>query len=102
MHDARLITLGHAGDGNLHYNIQAPVSPDGPARLSSLADQIGIAVYDAVAAVGGSISAEHGIGAAKLDVLPAYKSPVSIDLMRYIKAALDPSNIMNPGRVIRR
>jgi FAD/FMN-containing dehydrogenase len=102
MHDARLITLGHAGDGNLHYNIQAPVSPDGPARLSSLADQIGIAVYDAVAAVGGSISAEHGIGAAKLDVLPAYKSPVSIDLMRDIKAALDPSNIMNPGRVIRR
>ncbi len=58
-------------------------------------------VFDSVARFGGSISAEHGVGSLKADKLPRYKSPVALELMRAIKRALDPQNLLNPGRVIR-
>ena len=96
----RLVNFGHLGDGNLHYNVQAPEGVD-PARF--LAEQepgINTIVFDAVHRFGGSISAEHGIGQLKRDTLPKYKSPVALGLMRAIKLALDPQGIMNPGRVL--
>ena len=96
----RIVNFGHLGDGNLHYNVQAPEGVD-PARF--LAEQepgINTIVFDAVHRFGGSISAEHGIGQLKRDTLPKYKSPVALGLMRAIKQALDPQGIMNPGRVL--
>ena len=96
----RIVNFGHLGDGNLHYNVQAPEGVD-PARF--LAEQepgINTIVFDAVHRFGGSISAEHGIGQLKRDTLPKYKSPVALGLMRAIKLALDPQGIMNPGRVL--
>ena len=89
--DAQLINFGHLGDGNLHYNVQAPLS---------LEPQVNAAVYDLVGQHGGSISAEHGIGRLKRDELAARKSPVALSMMRSIKQALDPQGILNPGRVI--
>ena len=96
----RLVNFGHLGDGNLHYNVQAP---DGVAAADFLREQehaVNTLVYDAVGRHGGSISAEHGIGALKRDELAARKSPVALALMRAIKAALDPRGVMNPGRVL--
>ena len=93
------VTFGHLGDGNLHYNV-AP--PPGVAHDAFLAQQAPInrIVHDLVAAAGGSISAEHGIGALKRDELVRYKSPLELDLMRAVKAALDPLGIMNPGKIL--
>ena len=98
---ARLVNFGHLGDGNLHYNVQAPAGADAAAFLREQEARVNGIVHDAVAAHGGSISAEHGIGALKLDLLPRYKSPVALDMMRAIKRALDPANLMNPGKVLR-
>jgi FAD/FMN-containing dehydrogenase len=94
-----LVTFGHLGDGNLHYNV-AP--PDGMAHEAFLANQDAInrIVHDNVVGFGGSISAEHGIGALKRDELSRYKSPVELHMMRAIKAALDPLGIMNPGKIL--
>jgi FAD/FMN-containing dehydrogenase len=97
----RLVNFGHLGDGNLHYNVQAPVGGDAVAFLELNEARVNAIVFDQVLRHGGSISAEHGIGSLKVDHLPHYKSPVALDLMRAIKRALDPQNIMNPGRVIR-
>ncbi|MCT8179204.1 FAD-binding oxidoreductase [Variovorax sp. CY25R-8] len=94
----RLITLGHVGDGNLHYNIQGP--PGASAFDEAQAALISRVVYDGVAAHGGSISAEHGIGQSKLRELRRTKSPVALALMRDIKRALDPRNLLNPGRLL--
>ncbi|GAP35590.1 FAD-binding oxidoreductase [Piscinibacter sakaiensis] len=96
-----LIDFGHLGDGNLHYNVQAPAGADGAAFLREHEKAINRQVYDAVRAHGGSISAEHGIGLLKRDVLPDYKSPVALALMARIKQALDPQGLLNPGRVLR-
>ena len=96
----RLVDFGHLGDGNLHYNVQAP---DGVGALDFVAAneaRVNDLVYDAVAACGGSFSAEHGIGRIKREQLARRKSPVALQLMRAIKAALDPANVMNPGRVL--
>ncbi len=96
----RLVNFGHLGDGNLHYNVQAPVGVD-PARfLRDNEHAVNELVYDAVARHHGSFSAEHGIGALKRDELAQRKSPVALGMMRAIKAALDPQNLMNPGRVL--
>ena len=96
----RLVDFGHLGDGNLHYNVQAP---DGMTAADFVRDSehaVNTMVYDAVERLGGSISAEHGIGALKRDELARRKSPEALALMRAIKAALDPDGRMNPGRVL--
>ena len=97
--DAQVICFGHLGDGNLHYNV-AP--KDGSSHDAFLANQLAInrIVNDNVAAMDGSISAEHGIGALKRDDLARYKEPVELNMMRAIKAALDPLGIMNPGKIL--
>jgi len=97
---ARLVSFGHLGDGNLHYNVQAPQGMDSRAFLLAHEAQINERVYDAVQRAGGSISAEHGIGSLKAAILPRYQSPVALALMRRIKAALDPQDLLNPGRVL--
>lgn len=96
----RLVTFGHLGDGNLHYNVQAPQGMSGQAFLAAHEKAVNELVYRAVADAQGSISAEHGIGSLKRDELPHYKSPVALELMRAIKQALDPKGIMNPGRIL--
>ncbi len=97
----RLVNFGHLGDGNLHYNVQAPAHGDAAAFLRDHEEEVNALVYDSVAKFGGSISAEHGVGSLKLDKLEQHKSPVALGLMRAIKQALDPQTLMNPGRVIR-
>ncbi len=96
----RLVDFGHLGDGNLHYNVQAPAGMDAQRFLAEHEERVNGIVYDAVMAHGGSISAEHGIGALKRDELARRKSPVALKLMRAIKQALDPNGRMNPGRVV--
>ena len=97
----RLVNFGHLGDGNLHYNVQAPQGGDMAAFLREQEENVNTIVYDSVARFEGSISAEHGVGSLKLDKLEHHKSPVALGMMRAIKQALDPQNVMNPGRVIR-
>ena len=97
----RLVNFGHLGDGNLHYNVQAPAGADGPAFLKNHEDEVNTWVFDQVKAFKGSISAEHGIGSLKADKLAHYKDPTALAMMKAIKLALDPQNIMNPGRVIK-
>ncbi|MBK8072305.1 MAG: FAD-binding oxidoreductase [Ramlibacter sp.] len=96
----RLVNFGHLGDGNLHYNVQAPEGGDAAAFLRDQEERVNTLVFDAVRAFDGSISAEHGVGDLKAAKLPAYKSAVALQMMRAIKQALDPQNIMNPGRVL--
>jgi FAD/FMN-containing dehydrogenase len=96
----RIVNFGHLGDGNLHYNVQAPQGHDSAGFVRGCEPAVNEIVYDAVAARDGSISAEHGIGTLKRDELVKRKSPVALALMRAVKAALDPDNRMNPGRVL--
>lgn len=95
----RNVIFGHLGDGNLHYNV-ARTGNLSEADLLAQQDAVYALVHDAVHAVGGSISAEHGVGQLKRDALVRYKSPVELALMRSIKQALDPQGIMNPGKVL--
>ena len=96
---ARPLPLGHFGDGNVHYNIAQPIGME-KERFLELWDKISSEVHALVAEMGGSISAEHGIGRMKRRDLERYKSPVELDLMRRIKAAFDPNGILNPGKVL--
>jgi FAD/FMN-containing dehydrogenase len=96
----RLVNFGHLGDGNLHYNVQAPADGDAKVFLQTMEERVNTLVFDAVARYDGSISAEHGVGSLKVDKLPGYKDPVALGLMRAVKQALDPRNTLNPGRVI--
>jgi FAD/FMN-containing dehydrogenase len=93
------LPFGHVGDGNLHYNITQPEGMDKAAFLARWGD-MNKTVFAIVLKYGGSISAEHGVGFMKRDILPTYKDPVAIDLMRGIKKLLDPNNILNPGKVV--
>ena len=95
----RMVTFGHLGDGNLHYNV-SPAAGDPGDALIAHQDAINRVVHDNVNRFGGSISAEHGIGAQKRTEIRRYKSPVEMQLMERIKAALDPKNLMNPGKVL--
>lgn len=97
----RLVNFGHLGDGNLHYNVQAPAGDDAAVFLRNHESQVNRIVFDSVLQYGGSISAEHGIGSLKVDHLAHYKSPAALGLMRTIKHALDPQNLLNPGRILR-
>lgn len=94
--DARPVPFGHMGDGNLHYNVSQPVGADKAAFLSRW-DEVNGIVHGLVAQYHGSISAEHGIGRLKRDLLRETKDPVALDAMRAIKKALDPKGILNPG-----
>jgi FAD/FMN-containing dehydrogenase len=98
---ARMVTFGHLGDGNLHYNVQAPEGGDAKAFLARYQAAINELVYDSVTRHHGSISAEHGLGQLKVDEAAHYKSTVELSLMRAVKHALDPLGLMNPGKVLR-
>ena len=96
----RLVNFGHLGDGNLHYNVQAPEGVNPAVFLNTQETAVNGLVFEQVRAHGGSISAEHGIGSLKAHTLPEYKDPVALDWMRRIKSALDPQQRLNPGRVL--
>jgi len=96
---ARPVPFGHLGDGNIHYNISQPVGANAAAFLARWHD-VNAVVFEIVLRMGGSISAEHGIGVLKRDELPEVKDKVAIELMRAIKSMLDPLGIMNPGKVL--
>jgi FAD/FMN-containing dehydrogenase len=98
----RLVNYGHLGDGNLHYNVQAPEGQDAEKFLREQEGPVNGVVYALVDAYNGSISAEHGIGSLKREKLEKHKSPVALGLMRAIKTALDPQNTFNPGRMLAR
>ncbi|MGP1692539.1 MAG: FAD-binding oxidoreductase, partial [Giesbergeria sp.] len=95
----RMVTFGHLGDGNLHYNIAHPAGGDEDAFIAR-ASELSRVVHDSAVRFSGSISAEHGLGQYKRDEILRYKSPLEMELMRRIKAALDPQGIMNPGKVL--
>jgi len=95
----RIVAFGHLGDGNLHYNLSRPLREENDAFIGGTA-AVGCIVHDLVAALDGSISAEHGIGQLKRNILPAYKSGIELELMRSIKTSLDPAGLMNPGKVL--
>ena len=91
--DVRIYAFGHVGDGNIHYNV-------GPEQLVAERPAVNRIVYDTVAELGGSISAEHGLGQLKRDEIRAHKSPLEMELMHRLKQALDPNGLMNPGKVL--
>jgi len=95
----RVVAFGHVGDGNIHFNLTQPEGADGTAFLAEWT-RMNRLVHDIVAAMGGSVSAEHGIGRLKIEEMARYKQDVELDLMRRVKAALDPRGIMNPGKVL--
>jgi D-lactate dehydrogenase (cytochrome) len=91
--------FGHMGDGNIHFNFSQPASADGAVFMAG-AEPLHAAIYEIVARFGGSVSAEHGIGQLKTDLLEEVKDPVALEMMRAIKQALDPRGILNPGKVL--
>jgi FAD/FMN-containing dehydrogenase len=95
----RMVTFGHLGDGNLHYNVTHPEGGDEAAFIARTGE-VNRVVHDSVAEFGGSISAEHGIGQYKRDELVRYKSAVELEVMRAVKRAIDPLGLMNPGKVL--
>ncbi|MDN3276907.1 FAD-binding oxidoreductase [Frankia sp. RB7] len=96
---ARPVPFGHLGDGNLHYNVSQPIGANTADYLARW-HEMNAVVFEIVLRMGGSISAEHGIGVLKRDELPEVKDKTAIELMRSIKAMLDPHGIMNPGKVL--
>ncbi len=95
--EAQVLAFGHVGDGNLHYNVRLPAGGAGPVDPQGHA--VTQAIYDLVADLGGSFSAEHGIGLTKKAHLARYRGGVELELMRRLKRALDPENILNPGKL---
>ncbi len=95
----RICSFGHIGDGNIHYNLTAPKGADG-AAFRARTEELNRIVHDVAVSLRGSISAEHGIGQLKRGELAHYKNPLALDVMRQIKAAIDPQGIMNPGKVL--
>jgi len=91
--DVRVYAFGHVGDGNVHYNV-------GPERLVAERPAVNRIVYDTVAELGGSISAEHGLGQLKREEIRSHKSAIELELMRTLKRALDPRGLFNPGKVL--
>lgn len=97
--DIRIVAFGHIGDGNLHYNLSKAAEADNKALIASSAE-VNRIVHDLVVELGGSISAEHGLGQLKRDEITHYKSALEIDMMRVVKCAFDPQGLMNPGKVL--
>ena len=97
--NGRVVAFGHLGDGNLHFNLNQPAGME-RAAFEALTPQVNRAVHDIVAKYRGSIAAEHGIGQLRRNELAHYKSAVELDVMRAIKRALDPKDLMNPGKVV--
>jgi FAD/FMN-containing dehydrogenase len=97
--DIRMVAFGHLGDGNIHFNATAAEGADAEAFIARQKEVYAL-VHDLVMSLGGSFSAEHGIGLVKVGELARYKSKVELELMRRIKAALDPAGLLNPGKVL--
>ena len=95
----RIVAFGHLGDGNLHYNLSRPLCDENEAFITRTTE-VGRIVHDLVAVFDGSISAEHGIGQLKRNILPVYKSRIELEMMRGIKKMLDPAGLMNPGKIL--
>ena len=95
----RVAAFGHLGDGNIHYNVSQPVGADKNAFLDRW-EEMNEIVHGIVAKHAGSISAEHGIGVLKRDLLPGVKDPTALDIMHTLKRTLDPNGILNPGKVL--
>ena len=95
----RMVVFGHLGDGNLHYNLSKPEAQANALFIDSQ-PEANRRVHDRVVALEGSISAEHGLGQLKREEIRRYKSVVELDLMRAVKAAIDPAGLMNPGKVL--
>ncbi|SFV36188.1 D-lactate dehydrogenase (cytochrome) [Devosia crocina] len=96
----RPVPFGHMGDGNIHFNFSQPPGADARSFMARYDEAIHTAIYDVVLRLGGSVSAEHGIGQLKVDLLRQVKDPVALDMMRAIKTALDPNGILNPGKML--
>jgi FAD/FMN-containing dehydrogenase len=96
---ARPMPFGHLGDGNIHFNVLQPEAMPGEEFLA-LTDAIAARLYDIVLGLGGSPSAEHGIGRQKRALLAEIKSPVELQMMRSLKSLFDPRNILSPGRIL--
>lgn len=96
----RAVPFGHMGDGNIHFNFSQPVGVDGKAFMAEADEKVHEAIYDIVLRLGGSVSAEHGIGQLKRELLVQVKDPVALDMMRAIKTALDPKGLLNPGKML--
>jgi FAD/FMN-containing dehydrogenase len=96
----RIVAFGHIGDGNIHYNISMPDAKQNQPFIAQQEPAVNRLVYAVVRELNGSISAEHGLGQLKRDTLRDYKDPLELELMRSIKQALDPSGLMNPGKVL--
>jgi D-lactate dehydrogenase (cytochrome) len=97
--DCRMVTFGHLGDGNLHYNVSAPEGESDGAFIARQED-VNRVVHDSVNDFGGSISAEHGLGALKREEIRRYKSAVELALQKTLKQAFDPLNLLNPGKLV--
>jgi FAD/FMN-containing dehydrogenase len=98
--DIRIVAFGHVGDGNIHYNCGKPDSAAAKDFYKGESPEVNHVVYEVVRELGGSISAEHGLGVLKRDEIREYKSELELDLMRSIKRTLDPHGLMNPGKVL--
>jgi FAD/FMN-containing dehydrogenase len=96
---ARPVPFGHLGDGNIHFNVSQPLGAD-CAEFLARWGELNEKVHAIVVACEGSISAEHGIGVLKRDLLPSFKDPVAMAVMRALKRTLDPNNTLNPGKVL--
>jgi FAD/FMN-containing dehydrogenase len=97
--EIRIVAFGHVGDGNIHYNCSKSARQEAK-QFAHLAPDVNHVVYEVVRSLGGSISAEHGLGVLKREEIKLYKSELELDLMRSIKRTLDPNNLMNPGKVL--
>lgn len=96
----RACPFGHMGDGNIHFNFSQPEGVDGKMWMAAHEEHVHEAIYEVVMRLGGSVSAEHGIGQLKRELLRQVKDPVALEMMRAIKQALDPRGIMNPGKML--
>ena len=98
----RVVAFGHVGDGNIHFNLSQPAAAGGQkdAAFAAAREPLARLIHDLAVSLGGSFSAEHGIGRLKRDELRRYRSAAELDVMRRIKSALDPKGLCNPGKVL--